>query len=121
MSDSKRLAPHIFRQRLLIEVFYNRSLDEEAIRKFLYDLAAGLGLGTYREPFVSSSSGIGADVNQGFEAFLPLIESGIALYTWNQDQFFSTVLFTCKAFDEAKAVEIVAQRFAATIVAYKSF
>lgn len=119
--QAERLAPHIFRQRLLIEGFYSCSLDETTVSEFLEALAGSLQLGTYCAPFVSSSRGVGADVNQGFEAFLPLIESGISLYTWSRDRFFSIVLFTCKAFDETAAVRSVRQRLGAEKMVYLSF
>jgi S-adenosylmethionine/arginine decarboxylase-like enzyme len=121
LTQAEKLAPHIFRQRLLIEGFYSCSLDETTVSEFLDGLAVTLRLGTYCAPFVSSSRGFGSDVNQGFEAFLPLIESGISLYTWSRDRFFSIVLFTCKAFDETEAVRTIRQRLGADKMVHYSF
>jgi len=46
----------------------------------------------------------GKEENQGYDAFIPLIDSGISLYIWSKKKFFSCVVFTCKDFDEKKAV-----------------
>ena len=42
--------------------------------------------------------------NQGFDAFIPLIDSGISFYVWSGKQFFAVLLFTCKEFDNDKAI-----------------
>lgn len=49
--------------------------------------------------------GEGKEENQGFDAFLPLIDSGISVYVWTAARFVATVLFTCKPFDAAAAAE----------------
>ena len=41
----KDIAPEIFRQRLLIEGFFAREIDEAAVRDYLLGLARELGLG----------------------------------------------------------------------------
>ena len=58
------------------------------------------------EAIINSSLGQGKPENQGIEAFIPLIESGVALYTWQSSRFVSLIIYTCKAFDEAKALTI---------------
>jgi hypothetical protein len=101
----KNLAPQIFRQRLLIEGFYGREVDEEVIRDYLLSLATHLGLRTYGEPVVfAPASGEGRPENAGFDAFVPLIDSGISGYFWTGPRFLSIVLYTCKGFDEGEAI-----------------
>ena len=101
----KNLAPDIVRQRLLIEAFFGRDVDEDVIRRYLLDLARHLGLRTYGEPVVfAPASGAGRQENAGFDAFVPLIDSGISGYFWTGPRFLSVVLYTCKTFDEAAAV-----------------
>jgi hypothetical protein len=76
-------------------------------------LAAHLGLRTYGEPIIfSPASGMGREENAGFDAFVPLIDSGISLYVWSQARFFSTVLYTCKGFDEQAAIDFTRDFFA---------
>lgn len=94
----------MFRQRLLIEGFFGREVDEPVIREYLLGLAAHLELRAYGEPVIfSPESGMGKDENAGFDAFVPLIDSGISGYFWTGQRFLSVVLYTCKGFDEDAA------------------
>jgi S-adenosylmethionine decarboxylase len=102
------LAPEILRQRQLIEGFYTRELTRESLSRFLLDLAAALGLRAYGEPIVfAPASSVGKPENAGFDAFIPLIDSGIAMYVWSQQKFFSLVIYTCKAFDPRRSLDYV--------------
>jgi len=102
------LAPSVFRQRLLVEGFFTGDIETRRIARFLLDLAASLDLKTYGEPVVfTPASGMGRDANAGFDAFVPLIDSGISAYFWTGPAFFSVVLFTCKGFDEKAAIETI--------------
>jgi len=100
------LAPHIVRQRLLIEGFYKIEANEKVIRKFYKKLTKALGLRTYAEPLIHNPSGQGKEVNQGYDCFVPLIDSGIYLGAWTNEKFLSMVIYTCKKFDIRKAVEV---------------
>lgn len=101
----KDLAPAVFRQRLLVEGFFGGAMSEERVRRVLGELAAALDLRTYGEPVVfQPASGMGKDENAGFDAFVPLIDSGISAYFWTGPGFFSIVIYTCKGFDSDAAV-----------------
>jgi len=47
---------------------------------------------------------MGKEENQGFDAFVPLIDSGISAYVWSAHKFFSILIYTCKGFDEKSAI-----------------
>jgi len=115
------LAPDITRQRLLIEGHYTSVVDGAAVKRYLVGLAAHLELRAYGEPIVHSPSGAGKAENQGFDAFIPLIDSGISLYVWSARRFFATVLFTCKRFPVDRAVEFTREFFAAGEIEHESF
>ena len=121
------LAPDILRQRLLIEGYYGdafaEGLDADTVQAVLLELAAALELRSYGEPVVHApASGEGQPGNAGYDAFLPLIDSGISLYVWTARRFFAVVLFTCKAFDDARALDFVRARLAVTgDLAHQSF
>lgn len=117
------LAPNIFRQRLLIEGFYTIEVTKESLQAYLLQIAAHLQLRTYGEPIIfSPASGMGREENSGFDAFVPLIDSGISAYIWSNAKFFSIVLYTCKEFDENKAIEFTGDYFKVTgEMASKSF
>lgn len=107
----KDLAPHIYRQRLLIEGIYDREVDAATVREFFDLLLKELGMTAAGDPIVNVSDGLGKPENQGIEAFMPLIESGIALYTWDSSNFLSLIIYTCKAYDDPQAIEITREFF----------
>jgi S-adenosylmethionine decarboxylase len=108
----KDLAPHITRQRLLVEGFYSIEVDRDAVDRYLHGLASHLGLRTYGAASIFSPGGEGKRENQRFDAFLPLIDSGISLYVWSSARFFSAILYTCRRFDETAAIEFTRRHFA---------
>lgn len=115
------LAPDILRQRLLIEGYYTTSVDSLVVEKYLIDVAKHLNLRTYGKPIVHAPGGLGKEENAGFDAFIPLIDSGISLYVWSKKRFFATVLFTCKSFDIDSALTFTQNYFAAKETAHQSF
>jgi S-adenosylmethionine decarboxylase len=110
--EIENIAPDIFRQRLLIEGFFGREVDQQVIRDYLLGVAGHLGLRTYGEPVVFSP-GIsdGRTENAGFDAFVPLIDSGISGYFWTARRFLSVLLYTCNGFDEEAAVAYTNEYF----------
>jgi len=107
------LAPDIFRQRLLVEGFFTKAVDEEVIRIFLFDVADHLALRTYAPPIIfAPASGMGLDENAGYDAFVPLIDSGISAYFWTGPRFLSVVFYTCKGFNADAAVVFTRDYFA---------
>jgi len=117
----KDLAPHILRQRLLIEGIYERPVDVATVYEFFQVLAAGLGVTAAGDPIVNSSLGQGKLENQGIEAFLPLIESGVAIYTWQSSRFISLIIYTCKSYDNDAALAITSDFFKLSKIEYKAF
>ena len=115
------LEPSITRQRLLIEGHFTVDVDRDTVEAFLTGLAARLGLRTYGSPIVHAPEGAGSAENEGFDAFVPLIDSGISLYVWSDARFFAVVLFTCKRFDAEAAVAYTADSFAAPDLEYAAF
>jgi hypothetical protein len=105
------LAPEITRQRLLVEGYFEADVDRERVEDYLQGVAAHLGLRAYDRSAVFSPGGEGRHENQGFDAFLPLIDSGISLYVWTSARFLAVVLFTCKAFDVDAAVAYTREFF----------
>jgi S-adenosylmethionine/arginine decarboxylase-like enzyme len=119
----KNIAPDIFRQRLLIEAYYTIEVTSDLVKEFLLSLAKTLQLRTYGEPIVfSPKTGMGAEDNQGFDGFVPLIDSGISIYVWSKSQFLSVVLYTCKGFNTEEALSYTKEFFQLTPeVVHQSF
>jgi S-adenosylmethionine/arginine decarboxylase-like enzyme len=100
----KDLAPGIVRQRLLLEGYYGIEVEEEEIRTYFKGITDKLGLRMYGEPIIFSPQSLGSYDNQGYDAFVPLIDSGISLYVWKNHRFISVVVYTCKRFDPEAAI-----------------
>ena len=115
------LAPDITRQRLLIEGHFAAAIDRPAVERYLLGLAEHLALTTYGTPVIHSPAGAGKPENQGFDAFIPLIDSGISLYVWSARRFFAVLLFTCKRFDVERALEFTRRRLEAPELEHRSF
>ena len=117
----KDLAPQLYRQRLLIEGMYEIDVEVDTIHRFFEVMLSGLGMNAAGDAMVNSSLGQGQPKNQGIEAFLPLIESGVAVYTWQSARFLSIIIYTCKAFENEKALQIVKNFFQLSQMESKSF
>ena len=66
-----RIAPEIFRKRMLVEGYFERDdVDEQAIRDYFKFITSALSLRTYAEPIVHRTSGEGKAANEGYDAFV---------------------------------------------------
>jgi S-adenosylmethionine decarboxylase len=115
------LAPDITRQRLLIEGFFTIGVDEDAIRAFFDRITTDLNLRTYGAPTIFAPQGDGRAENQGYDAFVPLIDSGISLYVWSAPRFMSVIIFTCKNFDSSTAVDVTREFFQCSEIVSRNF
>jgi|SRR3954447_13722131 len=115
------LAPDIVRQRILIEGYFTITIDQDVIRDFFGQVTKQLELRTYDVPVIFAPGGEGRQDNEGYDAFVPLIDSGISLYVWTGPRFLSIVAFTCKAFDADLAVKAAREFFAMTEIEHTAF
>jgi hypothetical protein len=112
VSTMERIAPEIFRKRQLIEGYFERDeVSERTIRDYFAFITSALSLRTYAEPVVHRTSGQGKAANEGYDAFVPLIDSGIYVCVWSGPRFVSCILYTCAEFDEQKATELTREFF----------
>ena len=105
------IAPDIFRKRLLVEGYFTVEITEWSLRGYFSRITSELGLHTYGEPIIHKTSGAGKDINEGFDGFVPLVDSGIYIGVWVNPKFLSTIIYTCGEFDEEKAVSLVEEIF----------
>ena len=101
------IAPDIFRKRLLVEGYFGIEVTAETLRSYFSNITSELGLRTYGEPVIHQTGGAGKAVNEGFDGFVPLIDSGIYISIWANLKFLSTIIYTCAEFDAEKAVSSV--------------
>jgi hypothetical protein len=105
------IAPEVFRKRLLIEGYFNVVVDEKLLEEYFANITRQLGLRTYGAPIIHKTSGQGKELNEGFDGFVPLIDSGIYIAAWVNPKFLSNIIYTCGEFDENKAVDVVKEFF----------
>jgi len=117
----KKLAPEIKRQRLLIEGFYTIEADKDTIEQYFKIITKDLNLRMYGKPIIFSPGGEGKEDNQGYDAFVPLIDSGISVYVWTNKKFISLIIYTCKDFDENKAIQTTKEFWKIKDVEHLSF
>ena len=117
----KQMAPDIFRKRMLIEGFFSIEVNEKVINDFFEFITHDLSLKTYGAPIIHATSGVGKEVNQGYDAFVPLIDSGIYLAVWSNRKFLSLIIYTCKEFNDQRAMESTARFFSLTEFTRKLF
>ena len=117
----KDLAPGITRQRLLIEGKFTADIEEAKIAAYLSGIAEHLDLRTYGDATIHATGDEGSVENAGYDAFIPLIDSGISLYVWSEQKFFAVLLFTCKRFSEDDAIAYTRDFFEAAEVVHRSF
>lgn len=105
------IASEIFRKRLLVEGYFQTEVNEESLRGYFSRITSDLGLRTYGDPIIHRTGGAGKDINEGYDGFVPLIDSGIYIGVWVNPRFLSTIIYTCGEFDADKAVSLVAEIF----------
>ena len=105
------IAPEIFRKRLLIEGFYDVDISEATLAEYFHRITTELGLRTYGDPVIHSTGGKGKEMNEGYDGFVPLIDSGIYIGVWVNPRFMSTIIYTCAPFDEDLAVSVASDFF----------
>lgn len=115
------IAPDIFRKRLLIEGFYTINVNEQKLADYFAYITKELSLRTYGEPIVHKTSGAGKEQNQGYDAFVPLIDSGIYIGVWTNRKFLSLILYTCTDFDDSLAVEKTKEFFQLSELEHQRF
>jgi hypothetical protein len=103
------IAPQVFRKRLLVEGFFTSTIDEATLERYFEHVTASLGLRTYGAPIIHTTSGQGKPQNEGYDGFVPLIDSGIYIAVWVKPRFFSTILYTCAEFNEDVAARVICE------------
>jgi S-adenosylmethionine decarboxylase len=70
---------------------------------------------------IHSPAGIGKAENAGFDAFLPLIDSGISLYVLERARLLRCRVVYCKRFDVESALAFTANSFAQASSSTRAF
>lgn len=109
------LAPSIHRQRLVIEGVPQRVITPVKIIDYLSGLSDVLEMRALMLPVTHSSPKF------GWAGWIHWETSGAHFYAWDAPLFFSVDIYTCKPFDDEKAVKFTQDTFDAEIIVHQSF
>ena len=70
---------------------------------------------------IHSADGTGKWINQGYDGFAPLIDSGISVYIWTNAKFLSVLIYTSKKFETKKALTFTKKFFKITKIESMEF
>lgn len=94
----KNLKPEIYRQRLVVEGYYEIELDEEFLKRFLQGLSEISGMKIIAGPHIFSPDKF-SELHHGLGGFVAWAESGASFYSWRPYGFFTLDIYSCKPFD----------------------
>lgn len=109
------LAPHIYRQRMVVEGYTDTVISAEDISKYLSNLSQELDMVEILAPVMHQST------LYGWAGWIHWETSGAHFYAWENPNFFSVDIYTCKAFSAEHAAKFTQEFFAATDLEYKEF
>ncbi len=113
----KNIEPRVKRQRLVIEARYSNVIDKEIVKKYLFGLAEELEMTIHpdlKEPIITSATGKSNPIHDGWEGVIFWVESGASIYVWERLNFLTVDIYTCKYFENKKAVDFTAKFFKTT-------
>jgi S-adenosylmethionine/arginine decarboxylase-like enzyme len=109
------LAPHIHRQRLVIEGTPTETISADDISSYLSALSVELDMVEILSPVMHQSD------LYGWAGWIHWETSGAHFYAWDDPRFFSVDIYTCKEFSAEAAVRFTEKWFAATEIVHKEF
>jgi S-adenosylmethionine decarboxylase len=116
LPSMRDLAPHIYRQRLVIEGHPAHPVTDGQIKHYLSQLSKVTDMVELLEPVTHRS-----DI-YGWAGWIHWETSGSHFYAWEEPQlFFSVDIYTCKEFDPKVTVEFTRDFFSATDIEYREF
>lgn len=98
----------------MVEGYFTVSVSGDTIRGCFQRLTGEHALRTYGDPVIHGTSGQGRELNEGFDGFVPLVDSGIYIAVWVNPRFLSTIIYTCGALDADQAIRCVRESFGLT-------
>lgn len=109
------LAPNIVRRRLVVECIHKNNFDEQKIYDYMVNLSKVMNMTIVTMPVTNYVE------EYGFSAYMSWKESGMHVYTWNNDQnnsrpnFMSIDIYTCKNFEIKDVIDFTRLTFSEEI------
>jgi len=105
------LAPNIVRRRLVVECIHKNNFDEQKIYNYMVNLSKVMNMTIVTMPVTNYVE------EYGFSAYMSWKESGMHVYTWNNDEnndrpnFMSIDIYTCKNFEIKDVIDFTRLTF----------
>lgn len=105
------LAPNIVRRRLVVECIHKNNFDEKKIYDYMVNLSTVMNMTIVTMPVTNYVQ------EYGFSAYMSWKESGMHVYTWNNDEnndrpnFMSIDIYTCKNFEIKDVIDFTRLTF----------
>ena len=105
------LAPNIVRRRLVVECIHKNNFDEKKIYDYMVNLSKIMNMTIVTMPVTNYVQ------EYGFSAYMSWKESGMHVYTWNNDEnngrpnFMSIDIYTCKNFEIKDVIDFTRLTF----------
>lgn len=105
------LAPNIVRRRLVVECIHKNNFDEKKIYDYMVKLSTVMNMTIVTMPVTNYV------LEYGFSAYMSWKESGMHVYTWNNDEnndrpnFMSIDIYTCKNFEIKDVIDFTRLTF----------
>lgn len=105
------LAPNIVRRRLVVECIHKNNFDEKKIYDYMVNLSKVMNMTIVIMPVTNYVE------EYGFSAYMSWKESGMHVYTWNNDEnndrpnFMSIDIYTCKNFEIKDVIDFTRLTF----------
>lgn len=118
----KNIEPRVYRQRLIIEARYNIEVDRQTVKDYLLKLAEILAMTIHPDipsPIITSATGKSNPIHDGYEGVIFWLESGSTIYIWEKFKFLTVDIYTCKEFDNKKAIEFTKSFFKISEIEYQ--
>lgn len=112
----------INRERLVIEctLKLSQKITQDLVKKYLVELSQILEMTIVMGPLSHTwAKDHNAQKYDGFEALLVWAESGTQLYYWEEQNFLTIDVYTCKTFSVAKTIEFTQNYFHVKDLAYQ--
>lgn len=115
----KNLCKEIFRKRLIVEAKYTLDIDEKNINSFIDSISKKMGMTIIIGPIVKNIAWEINSIHKGYEWIAVWAESWISVYTWNNFNFMTIDIYSCKDFNELEVIKFVKEYFVINNIEYK--
>ena len=107
----KDIEPRVFRQRLIIEGHFKANLTSDDIKKYLTTLSEITNMTVFTGPYCWPPDERSHPEIQlvDLNGFIAWKESGCHVYAFSKTKFFTADIYTCKPFDNKKAIDFTKQ------------